>query len=163
LVSQKTNWRTLIISKNLHKKSRAPVLTTYCCWEWAALAFARDEAYLRQSAGSPRIAGSGLETCPDQDNEAKINLTRTLFSACSVLQYARAGSSRYFFDRLQQIIGAKVESDVSSPQTPSKLHVAEGDDFRNIFFSLPSIGRYSALSNFGMVPAAVMGVDVLSF
>ena len=38
--------------------------------------------------------------------------------------------------------------------------VAEADRFRHIFFGRPSIGgRYSALSNFGMVPAAVMGID----
>jgi hypothetical protein len=42
--------------------------------------------------------------------------------------------------------------------------VAEGDRFRHIFFGLPSIGgRYSALSNFGMVPAAVMGLDAAKF
>ncbi|HEY6554158.1 MAG TPA: transaldolase, partial [Vicinamibacteria bacterium] len=35
------------------------------------------------------------------------------------------------------------------------------DGFRHIFAGVPSIGgRYSALSNFGMVPAAVMGLDV---
>ena len=47
----------------------------------------------------------------------------------------------------------------------SKLQqVAEADKFRKIFFGVPSIGgRYSALSNFGMVPAAVMGLDVLKF
>ncbi len=39
--------------------------------------------------------------------------------------------------------------------------VAEADHFRHIFLGLPSIGgRYSALSNFGMVPAAVMGLDI---
>ena len=39
--------------------------------------------------------------------------------------------------------------------------VAEDDDFRHIFHGVPSIGgRYSALSNFGMVPAALMGIDV---
>jgi transaldolase/glucose-6-phosphate isomerase len=43
-------------------------------------------------------------------------------------------------------------------------HVAENDRFRHIFSGVPSIGgRYSALSNFGMVPAAVMGIDVLKF
>src|SRR5260370_8838644 len=42
--------------------------------------------------------------------------------------------------------------------------VAEADKFRKIFFGVPSIGgRYSALSNFGMVPAAVMGLDVAKF
>jgi hypothetical protein len=42
--------------------------------------------------------------------------------------------------------------------------VAEGDKFRHIFFGLPSIGgRYSALSDFGIVPAEAMGLDVKKF
>src|SRR5262249_10973926 len=36
--------------------------------------------------------------------------------------------------------------------------------FRTIFFGSPSIGgRYSALSAFGMVPAAIMGLDIGRF
>src|SRR5262249_51973401 len=42
--------------------------------------------------------------------------------------------------------------------------VAERAQFRQVFFGLPSIGgRYSALSNFGMIPGAVMGLDVPKF
>jgi transaldolase / glucose-6-phosphate isomerase len=42
--------------------------------------------------------------------------------------------------------------------------VAERDRFRHIFYGLPSIGgRYSALSNFGMIPAAAMGLDTGKF
>ena len=42
--------------------------------------------------------------------------------------------------------------------------VAEGDHFRKVFFGVPSIGgRYSALSDFGMVPGAVMGIDIPKF
>src|SRR5260370_1325476 len=42
--------------------------------------------------------------------------------------------------------------------------VAEDDKFWKIFAGDPSIGgRYSALSNFGMVPAAAMGMDVAKF
>ena len=42
--------------------------------------------------------------------------------------------------------------------------VAEQDKFRHIFFGVPSIGgRYSALSDFGMAPAAIMGLDVPRF
>jgi hypothetical protein len=42
--------------------------------------------------------------------------------------------------------------------------VAEGDHFLHIFFGRPSIGgRYSALSNFGMVPAAAIGLDTKKF
>jgi transaldolase/glucose-6-phosphate isomerase len=42
--------------------------------------------------------------------------------------------------------------------------VAEADQFWKIFAGVPSIGgRYSALSNFGMVPAAAMGLDLGKF
>src|SRR5438105_2842915 len=42
--------------------------------------------------------------------------------------------------------------------------VAEQDKFRHVFLGVPSIGgRYSALSDFGMAPAAIMGLDVPRF
>jgi transaldolase/glucose-6-phosphate isomerase len=42
--------------------------------------------------------------------------------------------------------------------------VAEAHGFRHIYYGVPSIGgRYSALSNFGMIPAAIQGVDVPKF
>ena len=42
--------------------------------------------------------------------------------------------------------------------------VAERDGFRHVFFGWPNIGgRYSVLSDFGLVPAAIMGVDVAKF
>src|SRR5262249_57241425 len=42
--------------------------------------------------------------------------------------------------------------------------VAERDGFRRIFLGWPNIGgRYSVLSDFGLVPAAIMGVDVAKF
>ncbi len=42
--------------------------------------------------------------------------------------------------------------------------VSERDGFRRVFFGWPTIGgRYSVLSDFGLVPAAIMGVDVARF
>jgi transaldolase/glucose-6-phosphate isomerase len=42
--------------------------------------------------------------------------------------------------------------------------VAEGDHFRKVFFGDAGIGgRYSVLSNFGLVPAAAIGIDVRAF
>ncbi|MBD1913143.1 MULTISPECIES: bifunctional transaldolase/phosoglucose isomerase [unclassified Leptolyngbya] len=101
--------------------------------------------------------------------ENQIELPRTLFIVSS-----KSGSTlepnifkQYFFDRLQQIRGAESAGNrfVAVTDPGSKLqHIAEGDDFRHVFFGMPSIGgRYSALSNFGMVPAAAMGVDVARF
>jgi hypothetical protein len=52
---------------------------------------------------------------------------------------------------------------ITDPGSKMQL-VAERDHFRHIFYGLPSIGgRYSALSNFGMVPAAAMGLDIDKF
>ena len=42
--------------------------------------------------------------------------------------------------------------------------VAEGDHFRHIFYGDPGIGgRYSVLSNFGLVAAAAAGIDLDQF
>ncbi|QLE57972.1 bifunctional transaldolase/phosoglucose isomerase [Nostoc sp. TCL26-01] len=101
--------------------------------------------------------------------ESKIDLTRTLFIVSS-----KSGGTlepnifkQYFFDHLQQILGAESAGNrfIAITDPGSKMQqIAENDDFRHIFFGLPSIGgRYSALSNFGIVPAAAIGVDVAKF
>jgi transaldolase/glucose-6-phosphate isomerase len=101
--------------------------------------------------------------------EAKIDIARSLFIVSS-----KSGSTlepnifkQYFFERAKQVVGAdKAGSHFIAVTDPgSKMQqVAEGDRFRHILFGRPSIGgRYSALSNFGMVPAAAMGVDVKKF
>ena len=101
--------------------------------------------------------------------EHQIDVPKTLFIVSS-----KSGSTlepnifkQYFFERTKQAVGvAKVGSHFMAITDPgSKMQqVAEGDHFLHVFFGLPSIGgRYSALSNFGMVPAAVMGLDTKKF
>ena len=101
--------------------------------------------------------------------EKKIDLAKTLFIVSS-----KSGSTlepnifkQFFFEQVKNAIGAdKAGSRFIAITDPgSKMQqVAESDKFRHIFFGLPSIGgRYSALSNFGMVPAGVMGLDVKKF
>ncbi|HEV3145305.1 MAG TPA: hypothetical protein VGZ47_15545, partial [Gemmataceae bacterium] len=98
-----------------------------------------------------------------------VDIARTLFIVSS-----KSGSTlepnifkQYFFERATQAVGAgKAGSHFIAITDPgSKMQqVAEGDRFRHIFFGRPSIGgRYSALSHFGMVPAATMGVDIKKF
>ncbi len=99
----------------------------------------------------------------------KIDPARTLFIVSS-----KSGSTlepnifkQYFFDLTQKAVGAdKAGSHFMAITDPgSKMQkVAEGDCFRHIFYGRASIGgRYSALSHFGMVPAAVIGVDTKKF
>jgi glucose-6-phosphate isomerase len=101
--------------------------------------------------------------------EHQIDIPKTLFIVSS-----KSGSTlepnifkQYFFERTRQAVGAvKVGSHFIAITDPgSKMQqVAEADRFLHIFFGRPSIGgRYSALSNFGMVPAAVMGIDTKQF
>ncbi|HWG39268.1 MAG TPA: bifunctional transaldolase/phosoglucose isomerase, partial [Candidatus Acidoferrales bacterium] len=101
--------------------------------------------------------------------EAQVDLARTLFIVAS-----KSGSTlepnifkQYFYSRAQEVVGKEKAGErfIAITDPGSKMQqVAERDHFRKIFFGMPSIGgRYSALSNFGMVPAAVMGVDVRKF
>lgn len=98
--------------------------------------------------------------------ERQIDIASTLFIVAS-----KSGSTlepnifkQYFFDRAQQVSGKEKAGQqfIAITDPGSKMQqVAENDRFRHIFAGLPSIGgRYSALSNFGMAPAAVMGLDV---
>ena len=73
----------------------------------------------------------------------------------------------YFFDAMQKAVGADKAGEHFVAITDPGSHmqtVAEGDHFRHIFHGDKAIGgRYSVLSNFGMVPAAAMGLDLEQF
>jgi transaldolase/glucose-6-phosphate isomerase len=99
--------------------------------------------------------------------EDKINLANTLFIVSS-----KSGTTlepnifkQYFFERVKRVVGADDVGDrfIAITDPGSKLQqIAENKGFRRIFFGVPSIGgRYSALSDFGMIPAAIMGIDAL--
>ncbi len=100
--------------------------------------------------------------------DAQIHYPKALFIVSS-----KSGSTlepnifkQYFFARAKQELGAEAASHFIAITDPgSKLEqVAQADGFRHIFHGVPSIGgRYSALSDFGMVPAAVMGIDAPKF
>ncbi len=95
--------------------------------------------------------------------EKNIDLASTLFIVSS-----KSGSTlepniykQYFYERVGRD-GSRFYA-VTDPGSQMQK-VAERDGFRKLFFGVPSIGgRYSALSDFGMVPAAVMGIDAPKF
>jgi transaldolase/glucose-6-phosphate isomerase len=101
--------------------------------------------------------------------ESKIDLKKTLFIVSS-----KSGTTlepnifkQYFFDRAKQALGEKEAASrfVAITDPGSKFEqVAKADGFGHIFSGVSSIGgRYSALSDFGMIPAAAMGIDVARF
>jgi transaldolase / glucose-6-phosphate isomerase len=98
--------------------------------------------------------------------EHKIELKNTLFIVSS-----KSGSTlepnvfkEYFFDCIERLVGPNEAGRrfLAITDPGSKLQqVAEGAGFRRVFHGWPNIGgRYSVLSDFGLVPAAIMGVDV---
>ena len=121
-------------------------------------------------AGAPELFVLD-STDPDQIRaiESKIDYPHCVFIVSS-----KSGSTlepnifkAYFFERAKQVLGPdrapKHFVAITDPGSQMQ-RVAEADKFRWIFYGLPSIGgRFSALSNFGMVPAAAMGLDVPNF
>jgi transaldolase/glucose-6-phosphate isomerase len=98
--------------------------------------------------------------------ESKIDPARTLFIVSS-----KSGSTlepnvlkQYFFEIAKRAVGFDNAGSrfIAITDPGSALQkVAERDRFRRIAYGIPSIGgRYSVLSNFGLIPAAVMGLDV---
>jgi transaldolase/glucose-6-phosphate isomerase len=92
--------------------------------------------------------------------EARIDLERTLFVAAS-----KSGSTletRSHADYFWERVGKRGDRFVAITDPGSALEELAGQrGFRRCFAGEPTIGgRYSALSPFGMVPAALMGIDV---
>jgi transaldolase / glucose-6-phosphate isomerase len=98
-----------------------------------------------------------------------VDLKKTLFIVSS-----KSGSTlepnilkEHFFTQVSSAVGEKDAGRrfvaVTDPAS-SLQQVAETDGFRQVFCGVPGIGgRYSALSNFGMVPAAIMGLETEQF
>ena len=101
--------------------------------------------------------------------EKAVDLTKTVCIVAS-----KSGSTLepnilkdYFFEQMKKAVGAdKAGSHFIAITDPgSKMEqVAKADGFRAIYYGDPAIGgRFSALSKFGMVPAAVAGLDLTRF
>jgi glucose-6-phosphate isomerase len=101
--------------------------------------------------------------------ENSIDVSKSVFIVAS-----KSGSTlepnifkQYFYDLVTKAVGAADAGKRFIAITDPGSHmqkVAEQDGFRAIFYGVPSIGgRYSALSNFGKVPAAIQGVDLSKF
>jgi transaldolase/glucose-6-phosphate isomerase len=98
--------------------------------------------------------------------ESQIDPARTLFIVSS-----KSGSTlepnilkQYFFECAKRAVGAQAAGSrfiaITDPGSQMQK-IAERDRFRHIAFGMPSIGgRYSVLSDFGLLPAAAMGLDV---
>lgn len=98
--------------------------------------------------------------------EQSLDISRTLFIVST-----KSGSTeetlsffRYFYTRCVEHLGAELAGEhfIAITDPGSKLvQLAAAHNFRATFLNDPDIGgRYSALSYFGLVPAALAGVDL---
>ena len=97
--------------------------------------------------------------------DERIDYSRSLFIVSS-----KSGTTlepdlflRYFAARARRELGGQADARFMAVTDPgSQLErLARAEGFGYLFHGVPSIGgRFSALSNFGLVPAAVMGLDL---
>jgi transaldolase/glucose-6-phosphate isomerase len=120
-----------------------------------------------QKPGFPRLRILD-STVPAQIKaiEGTLDLAKTLFIVSS-----KSGSTTepnifkdYFFKRVADAVGTDKAGRhfVAITDPGSSLEQsAKEQNFRKTFFGVPSIGgRYSVLSPFGLVPAAIAGIDI---
>jgi transaldolase / glucose-6-phosphate isomerase len=128
------------------------------------------ELTFRPGAGYPRLHVLD-STHPDQIRalEKQLDFERTLFIVSS-----KSGTTLepnlfrdYFYTKLREQIGGDraAQSFVAVTDPGSELEkYALKEGFLHVFHGDPRIGgRYSALSAFGMVPAAALGMDLKRF
>jgi len=101
--------------------------------------------------------------------EKKVDLKKTICIVSS-----KSGSTlepnifkQYFYEQIKKKVGEKEVGNhfiaVTDPGSKMEQFAKDGR-FRHIFHGVPSIGgRYSALSHFGTVPGALMGLDLTKF
>ena len=121
-------------------------------------------------AGSPRLhVLDSTDPAQIRHLESSIDIARTLFIVSS-----KSGSTlepnifkQYFWERTRAALGeteaAKHFIAITDPGS-SLEKMAQAEKFRAICHGDPTIGgRYSVLSDFGMVPAAATGIPVREF
>jgi transaldolase / glucose-6-phosphate isomerase len=118
-----------------------------------------------KQAGSPELLVlDSTDPVYIRSIRARIDPARTLFCVSS-----KSGTTlepniymQYFFDETKRAVGDRAGHHFIAITDPgSKLEgVSEKLGFRRVYHGVPSIGgRYSALSDFGLVPHAAMGLD----
>ena len=140
-----------------------------CCWAWAAAAWGR--RCCRQTFGSapehPELIVLD-STFPDSVRAVTqaIEPARTLFLVSS-----KSGSTiepntfyAHFREQVTQAVGTQRAGGhfaAITDQDTGLARMAARTGFRRAFLNPPDIGgRYSVLSYFGLVPAALIGVDL---
>ncbi|MBL8008437.1 MAG: glucose-6-phosphate isomerase [Ignavibacteria bacterium] len=97
--------------------------------------------------------------------ENSVNISKTIFIVSSKSGGTTEVDSffRYFYDKVKRINSENPGNHFTAITDPDTVleKLAKEKNFRRVFINPPDIGgRYSALSYFGLVPAALTGIDI---
>ena len=118
-----------------------------------------------QKGGLPLTVLDSTDPATVRQVEATVPLKDTLFivSSKSGTTAEPVAFEAYFYDQVRKIKGDRAGENfcvITDPGTALEK-TAKDRKYRKTFLNYADIGgRYSALSNFGLVPAALMGIDV---
>jgi len=122
--------------------------------------FGGKQGYLDLAVLDSTVPGAVLS------HAARLDPSRTLFivSTKSGTTVETLSFFKYFYNRVVAAVGADRAGErfvaITDPESPL-MTIAERHHFRRTFLNDPNIGgRYSALSLFGVVPAALLGMDL---
>jgi glucose-6-phosphate isomerase len=97
------------------------------------------------------------------ERRAPLNKTLFIVATKSGTTTETLSFYRYFFERVRRRAGDRAGEQfvaITDPETPL-VALADESGFRRTFLNPPDIGgRYSALSYFGLLPAALLGIDM---
>jgi transaldolase / glucose-6-phosphate isomerase len=117
------------------------------------------QSFERGSGGLDLYVLDSTDPGAIKEVEDQVDLERTLFLISSKSGGTLETLSQYHYFRSKVDNGRQFVA-ITDPGS-SLEELATKDGFRRVFLNDPDIGgRYSALSYFGLVPAALMGVDV---
>ncbi len=129
------------------------------CPEVCAETFGVKNGYLRLFI----LDSTGVNMISDVEDSIDIDKTLFIVSSKSGGTIEVDSFMRYFFKKVSDLKGADAGTQfvaITDPETQLESHAKE-NNFRKIFVNPADIGgRYSALSYFGLVPAALIGVDI---
>ena len=167
--SSTSSWRASITAAARRRGAAGGRSATCCSSAWAARASARTSSARRSggSPGFPELLRAGLDRSGAGPGVREPRRPR----ADALRRVEKSGTTlepnvfkEYFFERVRQAVGADKAGDrfVAITDPGSQLaELARAERFRHVLLGRASIGgRYSALSDFGLGPAAVMGLDV---
>ncbi len=123
------------------------------------------ESFGRQDGYPQLLVLDSTDPRAIQDVESAVDIGKTLFLVSTKSGTTTETLSFYktFWEKVQQVSGDRAGEQfvaITDPGTPLET-LAREQHFHHCYLNPSDIGgRYSALSFFGLIPAAVMGVDV---